>query len=213
MVRYNYAENGAKVAITRSIFIYNAANGSFYNLEQTAAGGALYATKYCSILVSDSYFDHNQVYFSGYGLGGMIALYQGSIHVVNSTFSVGRAERGAVAYLSESQGVFSLSKVSSNRATYHGGVLYLVNSSLRLDQSLLDNNGANQGGVIFTTKSTIDVQNCIFVSNHAFGSNGNGGVMYAEMESVWSAKSCQFRNNSAELVPLHTLMIQFWKCE
>ena len=192
-----YAENGTRITITKSKFIYNAVNSSFYTLEQTAAGGALYATNNCSIFVSDSHFDNNHVYY-GYGLGGTVALYQGSICVIKSTFSNSRAERGAVAYLSESQGTFNLSNISNNRAAYHGGVLYSMNSSLKFDQSMLDNNHAGKGGVMFITKSTMDIQNCIFISNHAYGSSGDGGVMYANMDSVWSAKSCQFKNNSAE---------------
>ena len=70
-----YVENGTRVTITQTKFIYNAANSSYRDiLEQTAAGGALYATNNCSVFISDSYFDRNVVYY-GYRLGGTVAVY------------------------------------------------------------------------------------------------------------------------------------------
>ena len=211
-----YAENGTVITITKSKFVRNAANSSFYTLIETAAGGALYATNNCSIFVYDSHFDNNQVYH-GYRLGGTIALYQGSIYVFRSTFSNSRAERGAVVYLSESQGIFNLSNMSSNGASYDGGVVYSMNSSLKFNHNILDNNNAGKGGVVFVSKSTVDIQNCMFIGNHAFGNNGDGGVIYADMESGWSAKSCQFMNNSAEYgavvhVDIKNQEIQVEKC-
>ncbi len=193
-----YAENGTRVTITKSKFIYNAANfSSYYTLEQTAAGGALYATNNCSIFVSDSHFDHNVVY-DGYKLGGTMAVYQGMIQVVRSVIANSTADIGAAVYLLESRGEFSLTNISSNRAAYDGGVLYTIHSSLNLNHCTFFNNKANiKGGVLFLSKSTMDIQNCTFVRNSASGVNGDGGVIYAQMKSGWSAKSCQFNNNSA----------------
>ena len=191
-----YAENGAIVNITKSKFIYNAANSSFFTPEETAAGGALYATNNCSIFVSDSVLDRNVVYH-GYRVGGTMAIYQGLICVIRSVLSNSMADIGAVVYMLESQGVFNLSTVSNNRAVYDGGVLYLVNSSLNLSHSVLAKNKAFRGGVLFLSQSTMDTQNCTFVKNSANGNNAQGGVIYANKKSDWSAKSCQFKNNSA----------------
>ena len=193
-----YAENGTRVTITKSKFINNAANSSYnYILEQTAAGGALYATNNCSIFVFNSHFDKNLVYH-GYRLGGTMAVHQGMIQFVKSVLVNSVADKGAVVYLSESRGEFNQTNISSNSAVYDGGALYSVNSSLNLNHSVFFNNKAiNKGGVLFLSQSAMDIQNCMFVRNSASGINGDGGVIYAKMKSGWSAKSCQFNNNSA----------------
>ena len=193
-----YAENGTRVTITKSKFIYNAANSSYRDiLEQTAAAGALYATNNCSIFISDSHFDNNLVYH-GYRLGGTVAVYQGMIQIIRSVLVNSMADNGAVVYLSESRGEFNQTNVSSNSAVYDGGALYIVNSSINLSYSVFFNNKAiKKGGVILLSQSIMNIQNCIFVKNSASGVNGDGGVIYVKMKSVWSAKSCQFNNNSA----------------
>ena len=189
-----YAENYSIITIIMSKFIFNTANSSLYSLDETAAGGALYATNNCSIFVNNSYFHKNQVYY-GYRLGGTIAIYGGVIQVIGSTLSNSAAERGAVAYLSESVGVFNLSEFNSSTALRDGGVLYSVNSSLSFNHNVLVNNNAARGGVLFISQSTTLIQNCSFVDNHAIG-QGYGGVIHASRESGFIVKSCQFKNNS-----------------
>jgi predicted outer membrane repeat protein len=186
-----YAENGTRIIIIKSKFIYNAAKfSSYFTLEQTAAGGALYATNNCSIFVSDSHFDHNTVY-DGYRLGGTMAVHQGMIQVVRSVLANSTADIGAAVYLSELQGVFNLTNFSSNRAAYDGGAVYSINSSLNLSHSVFfDNKAATKGGVLFLSQSRMDIQNCMFVRNSASGVNGDGGVIYAKIKSAWSANSC-----------------------
>ena len=190
-----YAENGSRITIIKSKFVYNAANSSFYTHEQTAAGGSLYAINKCSIFVYDSHFDNSHVYH-GYRLGGTMAVYQGLIHVVGSMLSNSMADLGAVMYLSESQGVFNQSNCSSNRAFHDGGVLYSVNSSLNLHNIVFLVNKAVKGGVLFLSESSVTVHNSMFIRNSAIE---DGGVIYAKLKSGWSVKSCQFMNNSAKL--------------
>ena len=190
-----YAENHSIITITESRFISNTVNSSLDALDETAAGGALYTTNNCSIIVNNSYFHKNQVYY-GYKLGGTIAIYRGVIKVIGSTLSNGAAGRGAVAYLSESLGVFNLSYIDSSTAVYDGGVLYAINSSLNFYHNVLVNNNAAKGGVLFISQSNITLQDCSFVGNSAIG-HGDGGVIHANSESGFTAKSCQFENNFA----------------
>jgi predicted outer membrane repeat protein len=185
--------NHTIITIINSKFIFNAANSSLYTLDQTAAGGAIYAVNNCSLFVYNSYFHNNNVYY-GYRLGGSIAIYQGIMHISGSVLSNNRAEVGAAVYLSESMGVFNLSNITSSNAIDNGGALYSVNSSLNFDSILLLDNRAANGGGISMSGSTMIIQNSTFIRNFA---NRNGGVIYASMKSVLYIMSSQFKNNSA----------------
>ena len=193
-----YAENHSIIKITNSNFIFNMAHYPLYTSDQTAAGGALYAVNNCSVFVRESYFHKNEVYYPGYRLGGTIAMYQGVIYVNESVLSNNRAERGAVAYLSESLGVFNDNDISDNSANLDGGVLFSVNSSVSFDSNALFRNNAANGGAVFISQSMMEIQRCTLVSNKAIGApGGDGGVIDVRLKSTLFIKSCQFRNNSA----------------
>ena len=191
-----YAENHSIITIIKSNFIFNTANSSLYTPDKTAAGGAVYVVNNCSVFLNDSYFHNNQVYY-GYRLGGSIAVYQGIIYITGSMLSNSRAQKGAALYLSQSIGVFNLSNISGSRAIDEGGVLYSVNSSLGFYHSRLVSNIATRGGALLISKSITVIENCSFVGNSAIG-RGDGGVIYAMIESGLAAKSCHFKNNFAE---------------
>ena len=192
-----HAENHSNVTINETSFIFNTANSSLYSgfLDQTATGGALYAVHNCSIFVYNSYFERNEVYF-GYRLGGAIAVYRGSLHIIGSILTNNNAERGGVAYLMESSALFKHCELSSNSALYSGGVLVAINSSIYFHSSDLMKNRAPRGGVVYVSDSAIMIIYCNFTSNFATG-HAVGGVIYAEVESSISMKSCVFESNFA----------------
>ena len=191
-----YAENGSNVNISATSFVFNTANSSYYDPEEVAAGGALYAAYSCSITVFDSYFDKNEVYF-GYRIGGTLTLFRSNLFITGSVFTRSRAEYGGVAFLLESTAKFQDNKINSSTAFNNGGVLFTVNSFLTLHNNDAAGNLAHlAAGVVYLAgKSELLIQQCNFSDNVGIV---DGGVIYSKKNNSVFVNSSTFTNNVAD---------------
>ena len=189
-----YAEKGSTIEIKTTRFISNTVAPllELVNVDPlgVASGGAIYAVNNCSISIKNSYFDENQAYY-GYKYGDVIAMYQGSLNIIESEFTSSFDSR--VVYLLECSALLELNEVNHS----HGGVVYAMRSSVIFLNNNISDSRASQGGVVYMINSSVAMQYSIFEHNFAQSDAERGGVIYSMDESSISMKSCIFRSNSA----------------
>ena len=187
-----YAENETIIVIKNVSFIFNTVAASLpacSDQNEVASGGAIYAVYGCSISIQNSYFERNQAYCGGNIYGGVIAMYQGSLFIMESEFE--NSHRGRVAYLLEC----SIS-VKQSRLNYsQDGVLFALKSRITIERSTIGNSHGSKGGVVLMINSSILLKYSTF--EHNFALSNTGGVIYATEVCSISMEVCTFRSNSA----------------
>lgn len=83
--------------------------------------------------------------------------------------------------------------LSDNQAASTAGGLYLLGSTLELDQALLEANTARRGGALALTESSATLRDCAVQHNTA---NADGGAVYADAATL-TLEACTFSQNSA----------------
>ena len=205
------------------------------NDKARVPGGAAISSTVKTTMITDCYFNNNRVLgpvtgnggaiFVGFGSrvlalikncifvgnahmsgsGGAIAISDGNISVVNSTFINNTASRGGGSiYSSKSYTNISLTNntFSNNTASYCGvlfvdqfdhHIINITGNTFTFNKAVGQVAGSNEGGVACIRNASVIVFNNTFSNNSA---TGDAGVLRAE-ESGVTIKSCQFSNNSA----------------
>ena len=189
-----YAENETIIVIRNVSFIFNivaALLPACSDQNEVASGGAIYAIYGCSISIQSSYFERNQAYCGGNIYGGVIAMYQGSLFIMESEFE--NSHRGRVAYLLEC----SISLKQSRLNYSQDGVLFALKSRITIEgtSSTIGNSHGSKGGVVLMINSSMLLKYSTFEHNLALSKTG--GVIYATEVCSISMEVCTFRSNSA----------------
>ena len=233
------ALNESTVVIDRSRFFYNSARNS--------GGGVVCAVKQCDIIMQNSTFDSNVAhgygrsggvaFFSGIEFstvidcdfikniadnGGVFGLFQSSITICNSDFSLNIAGISAGVLGAIGSNVsFDNCTFDRNKALQEGGVVGMIEGSLNISSCISNNNVAQYGGVMSVTHVTIVIDNSTFTDNAASIDGGalalytlchveiydsrfennvayhDGGVAYFFDRSNSTIDGCHFKQNSA----------------
>ena len=155
-------------------------------------GGAVYVNSILLLMVNKPLFFNNML--SSYSAGGAIGITnwksREACHVTieHSTFSNNNATEGGAIYMLSlnNQSVVILQTVTleSNRAAFGGVVEVEFIFALKVNKSRFLNNTSPfaQGGAISSYNTNmLEVQECHFDSNHAWGT-GHRGALYVESD-------------------------------
>ena len=140
------------------------------NTASTGRGGGIF-NKYGTLTVSNSTITGNT---SGRG-GGGISLYNGSVLALqNSTVSYNNAKSGGGVYCSSATATIDNSVLTKNNAINGGGAIYSTFSTLKIqNNSKLTFNTASKGGGALYSSGTVTIDNST-VSNNTAVKNGGG---------------------------------------
>jgi predicted outer membrane repeat protein len=216
---------GAIYALASSILTTSNGTFMFHNNMANGSGGVLYCAN--SILeLSNSQFLNNT---AGYGGGGII--FNSNLHLSACNYSNQSpiTVQGNCATVSggfmyaENSNIMMVQYHFQNNSAKFGGVLYILNTSLKLvgtnDHTVpikFKNNIATiDGGVVYASaNSIITTSNGTFMFHNNMA-NGNGGVLYGA-NSIMELSNCQFMNNMAgdgggAIILLHSnLYLRAW---
>ena len=186
-----FSELESNITISKSIFTSNHAtcgNNGF------CLGGALFIDERCTVNIKNCKFLNNTSDLDG----GMAATFTATLLVFRSLFYENAAKRhgGTVtAFFNASVSVES-TRAYGNKAIGDGGVVYLHESSAKINNCEFLKNSANQdGGVGYEThSSTIIVNISTFTNNSA---QGSGGVLFEQNNSLAVINNCHGYSNTA----------------
>lgn len=129
------------------------------------------------------------------GVGG--SNYSTSVAVNGCTFSGNSGQYGGGIYLEDSILSINDSVLSDNTATYDGGGLCLVDVLLMVESSELSYNIAEYGGGGIWVDSTVDANNCKIAGNSAEGGAFcSGGGFYNENSTIKLTNSIITENSA-----------------
>ena len=161
----------SSATVDTSTFYYNSAN----------EGGVIYVVLDSIMVVSDSKFVNN----SANVRGGVVALDRTSqltnrgSQFINNRAATGGALSAVRSTVNLTDGIFS-----TNQATESGGAIYIMLSEVifYLHSGLmcnLTNNHAGNGGALYATESTININNgTILIMSNVASDNGGGLYLY-----------------------------------
>ena len=167
-------------------------NSNFSKNRAVSSGGAVsvntvnkemskVTAHHCSLI-------HNTAY-----MGGAMDFTDSKFSISDSNYSNNIATEGGVV-AAVGAIVMTNCHLINNTASYHGGVVKVLNGSLQMSNCLISNNTSNiSGGVGWSSGSTIGIANCIFKMNLALG----GGVFYT-VETTILVRNSLFAKNFAE---------------
>lgn len=252
IVDSNFTQNNANgggviSALEESTVIINRSRFS-YNSARNSGGGVMIAVKQCDVTMQNSTFDSNMAhgygrpggvaYFSGIDIstvilcdfiensadnGGVFGLFQSSVTISDSDFSLNIAEinAGVLGGISGSNATFNNCSFDRNEALYEGGVVSMKEGSLNISSCISNNNVAKYGGVMSVVDIAIVIDNSTFTDNVASIDGGalalytqcqveiydsrfennfayhDGGVAYFFNGSTSTIDGCHFKQNSA----------------
>ena len=243
----NDANGGGVISALESTVIIDHSRFS-HNSAHNSGGGVVIAVKQCDIIMQNSTFDSNMAhgygrpggvaYFSGINFstvidcdftknsadnGGVFGLFQSSVTICNSEFSLNIAEisAGVLGGISGSNATFDNCAFDSNEALHEGGVVAMKDGSLNISSCVSNNNVAKYGGVMSVADVAIVIDNSTFIDNVASIDGGalalytqcqveiydsrfennfayhDGGVAYFFNGSTSTIDDCHFKQNSA----------------
>ena len=170
------AHVGGAIVCSKSSMLIS--NSTFLKNKAGNAGGAIYGEKQCNITILKSTFAENVITckrgFTCYG--GVVTLVSASsVSVKSSTFN-----HNAV------------------NGTGSGGVFGLDMSYLTINNSVIRENSAVDGGVISSVNSNVSIVHCNVINNYNHQNGENGGVISSSHSNI-TIFNCTIRNNTARL--------------
>jgi len=78
-----------------------------------------------------------------------------------------------------------------------GGALFANQSTVFVEGSTFQNNNALSGGALYAVLTELNISNCEFSQNNAWGNEESGGAIYSRLGSVSSLISTNFSQNVA----------------
>ena len=189
-----------------AIFIMNSVlkiNGSEFNDNYAKLdGGAIFATSSSTLDIVGSVFNNNEASRDGGAIHANIKLnvvgsdftnnkaerYAGAIYSVSapafeiksSTFDNNYALAGGATFIYGQNLLMSNNVFKNNRARYSGGAIYHFKGSSKLSLSYTNfttNHAGQDGGAIFSTDATLNVDHAIFNHNDLKGIYANTGLV------------------------------------
>ena len=152
-------------------------------------GGVIFTAE-SSFYIVDNFFSTNSADYNG----GVIYSERDLFHIVDSTFSDNTAPLSGVIYIQD--GSFHIAD-SSFSNTYNGGVIVadinLFEVDVHIFNSSFNNNSANNGGVIYSLRSSFHI-----ITDSTFNNNSAtlGGAIHSDRSSFFII-NCTFRTNKA----------------
>ena len=191
---------GATIKIGHSLFIGNTRNGGkggalnaeFTNMEifdsqfinnSARLGGAVYLGRQCSTLLRNIMFSDN----TASEQGGSIYLNNSNVpctdsesRIVKCQFTNNSAQSGggAIACKSDTRKLFLIQVLSTSNSVIHGdgGFAYLSNCKMKIDDSSISSNEAENGGAVYAaTESELSLNIVNFTNNSA---RRDGGAIH-----------------------------------
>ena len=185
--------NHTNISINNSIFWKNS------GLE---VGGALYVFEYCHLNVLNTEFRQNSA-----ALGGAISISGDSIilmsncsfsenialHTMSFSFYLGH---GGVIFIVNATLKVYQSRFFNNYVDKQGGSVCSINSSLLIENSEFENNVAGfAGGAISLNHSFVTIENSSFVNNsEQDGEIGGGGAIYLYRSKLDTSQTKFYKN-------------------
>lgn len=137
------------------------------------------------------------------------------VHVVMSVGNVGAAQLNGFTIKGGKSYPFQTLYVNgqATRAAFGGGI-YMLNTNLVINNCTISENTANAGGGIYAENSGLTLKRTALVNNSAIASDGTvaqsssaafGGGVYFLNGTGLTVDSCEFNNNSAISIRLHTM--------
>ena len=137
------------------------------------------------------------------------------VHVVMSVGNVGSAQLNGFTIKGGKSYPFQTLYVNgqATRAALGGGI-YMQNTNLVINNCTISENTANAGGGIYAENSGLTLKRTALISNSAIASDGTvaqsssaafGGGIYFLNGTGLTIDSCEFSNNSAISIRLHTM--------
>ena len=130
-------------------------------------------------------------------IGGAIYNANGTVSLVNSSFSDNSTEHDGGAIYNDGELSISDSAFKGNSTEYDGGAIYNDNGTVSISDSSFSNNSANsqpggQGGAIYNDNGTVSISNSAFSNNSA---DSLGGAI--DNKGELSISDSAFKGNSA----------------
>jgi len=134
-----------------------------------------------------------------YSYGGGILVENSNVVILNSDFNNCRASNGGAIALINSNDISIVNcSFTENKASY-GGALALLNSTSSINDLIINNNQASNGGGIYLDEnSNLDVNNCSIYNNTSTSTNsyqGMGGGICSS--GILTLSNTSIKNNSA----------------
>ena len=177
----NTADQGGGI-FTRSSYSFNLADSYLRNNHATTEGGAIYSSKFATMVISRTVIEANS---AGLYCGGLIITGTDDflpMRVVENTFSRNTAQSGGAIYHHDafvnnhSLLVLQNSTLSDNAVNHDGGGLYAIgdahtwayNTTIannRLSRPLVATYPSRGGGVFITSTAILTAQNTLIANN------------------------------------------------
>lgn len=218
----NKAANGAAIATnTPSTFYKIGAAGSteigdgvqFLRNETTSHGGAIYIYDHSKL--AHTFTIKDNVVFDGNVSGNQGGAIYSYLTNTASEFTIGNnalftnnsaKKNGGAIYSGGGKGKFTVgdnAQFLNNSAFYYGGAIYLYREGFSLgDNAYFEGNNAQQGGAIFVSNTSLNVDNAKFVKNTAKSEKGAlGGAITVDKSTTQdiNISNSVFDSNSSEM--------------
>ncbi|HRU51973.1 MAG TPA: YDG domain-containing protein, partial [Planctomycetota bacterium] len=141
----------------------------------TNNGGAIYGTD--AITITSSMLQNNEAIN-----GGTIYALHETTEIKDSSIHGNKAEKGAVLYTQDGVANVSYATFSSNTATDKGGVFYIQNSNVTIENSTLQGNFAESGAAVASHGGTVNIMNSTLTANQ---SESDGGAIYSDLATTY----------------------------
>ena len=198
----NLSVTGGTIYIKDTVNSVNSAvfeSCSFFNNDNWS-GGIICGRK-ANVSVNDCDFFNNRMGLDGGAVNAFESVYSiSNSRVVNNFSSHGSSQSGVGLFSYHSDGVvdsvdfFSNSSINGPDHSLDGGAIKMINSSLVLRNSHLENNTAYNGGVIYVKNSNLIIERCLLAKNNAV----SGGAIYSIQSDIQLISSTITANSSSE---------------
>jgi hypothetical protein len=163
--------------------------------DNESNGGAIYSTGGKTV-IADTIFRSNEA-----NLGGAIFVESGDLEISGCNFEENKGEFGAAIYLKSANCVISKSDFRYNDTYSYGetdgrGAIYLIDSELKVTDSIFYKHISGWGGAIYSTSAT-DGGSKLTIINSAFSvnkMNEQGGALYLNKTNTDIVNSVFFKN-------------------
>ncbi|MCP4456011.1 MAG: hypothetical protein GY809_31530, partial [Planctomycetes bacterium] len=164
------------------------------NVVLDGFGGGIYSSNSPVSILNSNIMGNQAPNWEG---GGVYAL-TSAVTLDNSTFSSNLGYDGGAVYCLDGTELMVRDCVfQGNMATFGGGAIAAVKSSVTVENGLLARNLSDSwdGGALHFRESTATLSNCTFSLNDSLSVTGRGGVMRLEDESVVEVRDCILSDN------------------
>ena len=202
----NYYTNPSNDALANTCVIAGSSthilviNSSFSNNR----GGGVFWISESKLEVEWNNFSHNG-YDHGYGNGGIIYSDHSTVTLNRNTFTHSYAYYGGVIICLSSTFIVTMNTFNNNIAEGYGGVFYTYSSHIFITKCYFHHNRAFLAGVLAVYEGTVKIDQSLFWNNGANGTIGESGVMQSTFSSLEINRTLFIQNeaNDAGVLSLY----------